>query len=143
MASSRRPQNARTRVVQRFKDSQHAEIPSVDPGAFSVPKRGKYGAVATTVNGIRFASKAESERYQQLIIAERAGKIRALVLQPAWPLIVEGVKVATYRADFSYIDVATDTEVVEDVKGMSTPVYKLKKKMMAAFYGIEIQEIRA
>jgi hypothetical protein len=105
------------------------------------PPRSKYGAVPTVVNGIRFASKREAARYETLVMLERAGEIRALELQPVWPLVVEGVTVATYRADFGYIDVATDTEVVEDAKGVRTPVYKLKRKLMAAIYGIEIREV--
>jgi len=102
--------------------------------------RSKYGAVKTTVDGIRFDSKQEAARYQELLLLVTAGEIRALELQPRYPLMVEGQKVGTYVADFRYHVVAEDATVVEDSKGMPTPVYKLKKKLMWAIYGIVIHE---
>lgn len=49
-------------------------------------------------------------------------------------------KKCTYIADFVYKD-KDGNEVVEDVKGFRTDVYKIKKKMMRYRYGIEIQEV--
>lgn len=107
--------------------------------------RSKYGAKPTTVDGIRFASKAEARRYSELRMLERAGEIVKLELQPKFPLMHAGKKLATYIADFRYVVPGyrplTDREVVEDVKGMKTPVYRLKKKMVEAQYGIEITEV--
>lgn len=136
--------NASTRPTWQPQDALvlgASKRPEIAPDGLQSPKRGKYGAVPTTVNGIRFASKAEAARYQTLIVAERAGEISDLKLQTSWPLVVGGVKVATYRADFEYLD-ADVRRVVEDVKGVSTPVYKLKKRLMLALHGIEIREIR-
>ena len=48
----------------------------------------------------------------------------------------------TYYADFRYLDAETGRTVVEDVKGVATPVYKIKKKIIEASYRIEIVEIR-
>ena len=107
--------------------------------------RSKYNAKPTVVDGIRFASMAEARRYGELKLLERAGKIDSLELQPKFVLTVNGVKVATYVADFKYHAGAWSNPspwIVEDVKGMKTPVYKLKKRMVEAQYGIVIQEVQ-
>jgi hypothetical protein len=100
--------------------------------------RNKYRAVKTVVDGIKFDSKKEAARYQQLKLLERAGEIMELTLQPRFDLIVNGVKCGFYKADFQYLEVGK--YVVEDVKGMKTPVYNLKKKLVKAIYGIDIFE---
>jgi hypothetical protein len=53
-------------------------------------------------------------------------------------LIVGGVLVCRYRADFVYVE--SGARVVEDVKGFRTVVYKLKRRLMLACHGIEIKE---
>ena len=98
----------------------------------------KYHAVKTEVDGYIFDSKAEARRYEYLKIMEAAGQITDLELQPKYPLLVNGKKVATYIADFRYK--MAGRIYVEDVKGMKTAVYNLKKKMMKAQYNIEIYE---
>ncbi len=108
----------------------------------------KYGAIATMVEGIRFQSKAEAHRYQELRLLEKAGHIKGLELQPSFPIHVahhrggELTQVCVYKADFRYREGPRGLLKVEDVKGVCTPVYKLKKKMVEAQYGIQITEIR-
>ena len=99
----------------------------------------KYHAVKTTIDGIRFDSKAEAARYNVLKLLERNGNISLLVIHPVYPLVVMGQKVGKYIADFEYVD-EFGREVVEDVKGVKTPVYRLKKKLVKALYGIDILE---
>lgn len=101
----------------------------------------KYQNVRVEIDGITFASKREARRYGDLLILVRIGEIADLELQPRYPLIVNGEKVATYVADFRYRVVATGSTVVEDVKGVRTPVYRMKKKLIRALYGVEIVEI--
>jgi len=110
-------------------------------------RQAKYRAKPTVVHGVRFASKAEARRYQELLLLGRAGEIRNLELQPRFPLHVGGEQVAVYVADFRYEERSIDAfnecywfDVVEDVKGMKTPVYRMKKKMVEAQYGIRIRE---
>jgi hypothetical protein len=109
------------------------------------PKPSKYRNVKTTrcVDGVTrtFDSKAEAARFDQLAFGEINGVISELELQPRFPLVVNGEKVATYIADFRYMD--NGRLVVEDVKSPAskTPAYNLKKKLMRALYGIEISEI--
>lgn len=104
------------------------------------PKQ-KYGAVPTEVDGIRFASKSEAKHYVTLRTLRDAGAITGLELQPRYPMVVNGVTVCTYVADFRYVMVATGTTSVVDVKGMKTTMYRLKKKLMLAVYGIVVEEV--
>jgi hypothetical protein len=109
--------------------------------------RSKYGAQPQIVDGIRFASKREARRYFELKMLERAGEIKELSLQPKFPLYVasphrtERIKVCDYIADFRYRKGPTGLLVIEDAKGMKTPVYRLKKKMFEAQYGLQITEV--
>ena len=108
-------------------------------------ERSKYGAIPTTVDGYRFASKAEARRYGEIKLLEKAGLIEKLMLQERFLLLVHGVKIGTYVADFSYMDCQGDTpeRIVEDVKSRPTrtAVYRLKKKLVYALYGVEIREV--
>ena len=106
--------------------------------------KNKYRAIPTWVDEIRFASKAEAKHYGVLKIRERAGEITDLELQPEYPIIVNGVRVAIYRADFRYMERTKHgvAQVIVDVKGMLTPVYKLKKKLVEAIYEIKITEVK-
>lgn len=102
--------------------------------------RNKYRAIKTEVDGITFDSKREAARYMELVLLERAGEISRLELQPKYDCVVNGKKICTYKADFRYFD--ANGSVVEDVKGMKTPVYRLKKKLVEALYpGVTIQEV--
>jgi hypothetical protein len=105
---------------------------------FEVQKRSKYGAKKTVVDGITFDSMAEAARYGALKIVQAAGLISELRLQVRYDITVNGRKVCRYVADFVYIE--NGKEVVEDVKGMKTPVYNLKKKLMEAVFGVVILE---
>lgn len=106
-------------------------------------RKNKYGVSKPedrTVDGIVFASKAEAKRYGELKLLESEGKIRDLRLQPKFPIILNEIKVCVYIADFFYEEDGGAT--VEDVKGMPTPLYKLKRKLVEAQYGISITEVR-
>lgn len=100
----------------------------------------KYNSERTKVDNLLFDSKREAKRYGELKLLEKAGQIRNLELQPIFPLIVEGVKVAEYRGDFAYFE--ANKRVVEDSKGFRTPVYKLKRRLLLAVYpGLDHREV--
>jgi len=106
-------------------------------------KRNKYRVSPKedrTLDGIVFASKREMQRYAELKELERQGVIRDLVRQPRFPLEVNGQEVCKYVADFCYVD-SDDKTVVEDAKGVRTPIYKLKLKLLEAVHGIEVHEV--
>ena len=102
----------------------------------------KYRNKPETVDGIRFDSQAEAKRYWELSQLQKSGDITGLKVHPKWPLQVNGFPIAAYEADFMYYDWQKGT-VVEDVKGVRTEAYKLKKRLMLALYDIEISEVEA
>lgn len=106
-----------------------------------MPRRNKYGAKKVTIDGHRFDSKAEAARYVQLRAMKRTGEITNLELQPRYKF-ESGI---TYLADFAYHDQVnySDPEpVIEDVKGMETATFRLKKKLMRHEYGIDVQVVK-
>lgn len=112
-------------------------------GAIAEEKRSKYGNTPTAIDGITFHSKAEAKRYGELKLLHRAGRISELILQPEFPITVNGITVARYLADFQYYD-AEGELVIEDVKSEGTKgnaVYRLKRKLVEAVHGIRIVEV--
>jgi hypothetical protein len=99
----------------------------------------KYRNVKTVVDGIVFDSKREANRYGLLKLRQRLKEIRNLRCHVLYTLAVNDVAVCKYEADFVYEE--GNGTVVEDVKGVRTAVYKLKKKLMKACLGIEIREV--
>lgn len=95
--------------------------------------RSKFNAKKTEIDGIRFDSKKESERYLELKTLQQAGEIYGLELQVNFPIYIGKTKVCTYRADFVYNNCKGE-KIIEDVKGYKTPTYKLKKKLFEACY---------
>lgn len=100
----------------------------------------KYKAKKTIVDNITFDSKKEAARYCELKLLERAKAISNLQLQVSYILIPKSKygRAIKYVADFVYEE--NNQVIVEDVKGVKTPVYRLKKRLMAEQYGIEIKE---
>jgi hypothetical protein len=101
----------------------------------------KYHAQPVVEDGIRFDSKAEWRRYGELKLLAQAGDIHGLECHPRFPLVVNGHKVGYYEADFRYHERGRGV-IVEDVKGVVTPIFRLKKKLVAALYGFEIVEVK-
>lgn len=98
----------------------------------------KYRAVPTWVGDIRFASKKEAARYSELLLLMRAGQISELTLQPKLHVKINNIKVFSYIPDFAYRE--NGQLIYEDVKGFKTPVYRLKKKIVEAHFGVQIRE---
>ena len=105
----------------------------------------KYGNRKTEIDGIVFDSKKEASRFLDLKLLESGGAIQNLRRQVKYELIpsqrISGKteRGVSYIADFVY-DLEGKT-IVEDVKGMKTDVYKLKRKLMKYIHGIDIQEV--
>lgn len=118
----------------------------------------KYNSSKHIVDGIEFDSKKEANRYQELKLLQRVGKISDLELQKEFELIPTQREPSTfgkrggeklgdvierkcsYYADFCYKDEKGNT-VVEDTKGMKLSDYKIKRKLMLYIHGIRIKEI--
>lgn len=108
----------------------------------------KYKNRKVMIDGIKFDSKKEANRYQELKLMQRAGIIRDLQRQVKYVLIPSQKgddgrvieRPCTYIADFVYIDENGKT-VVEDTKGYRTNDYKIKRKLMLYIHGVKINEI--
>jgi len=101
----------------------------------------KYFAKKTIAMGLTFDSRWEAERWGQLKAMERAGVVTQLERQIKFPLEINEQKICDYIADFRYLleeENGLSKLVVEDAKGVQTPEFKLKKKMMKAIHGIDI-----
>lgn len=126
----------------------------------------KYGNKKAVVDGITFDSQKEANRYRELKLLERAGKITGLTLQAEFELIPAQYekferygkngkrlkdgercieKSCVYKADFVYV--ADGKLVVEDTKGYRDPSsagyakFIIKRKLMLWRYGIKIVEV--
>ena len=93
----------------------------------------KYNNKKTIVDNIKFDSKAEANRYIELKMLEKARKISDLELQPKFILQEkyinnkgEKIRAITYKADFCYLE--GNKIIVEDVKGVETKEFKIKRK---------------
>lgn len=94
----------------------------------------KYKNKPTYVGKIRFASKAEAARFVQLKILERNKTIYDLRLQPRYPLVVNGVRICSYVADFEFKARGVDAIIVEDVKGKEIQPFPLKARLFKVLY---------
>ena len=101
----------------------------------------KYKNQKTVIDGIAFDSKKEGARYAELQWLAKAGAIRDLRLQVPFELIPKqtGERAVRYIADFVYME--NGKMIVEDVKGVRTDVYKIKKKLMLKVHCIKVKEI--
>lgn len=143
-----------------------AQLSAGDRKTVEKSGKSKYNAQKTKRGNITFDSKREAERYDELLVMLRAGKISNLKLQPTFTLqesyiTPEGERIQSikYVADFYYektfvYPVWNDVEgkydeheliekIVEDVKSKATrtPQYIMKRKMMQEKFGIPIQEV--
>ncbi len=108
----------------------------------------KYNNTKKTVDGITFDSILEARRYAVLKSRLEAGTISDLRLQPHYT-IMEGykdlsgtyIRPVQYIADFSYIINEDGKRIVEDVKGVRTEAYAIKRKLIRDRFGVEIVEI--
>lgn len=96
----------------------------------------KFKARRTNVDGIKFSSKKEANRYNILKLLQKSGEILFFLRQVPFHL-PGGVK---YVCDF-FIFWANGDVTIEDVKGFKTESYKAKKKMVEAIYPIIISEV--
>ncbi len=119
----------------------------------------KYGNSKIVHNGLTFDSVLEYNRYCDLKILEGRGKIKDLKRQVKFVLIPAQRKAdevgrrggkkrgkiiereCSYYADFVYTDLDGKT-VVEDTKGVRTPEYIIKRKLMLFIHGIRICEVQ-
>lgn len=105
-------------------------------------KRRKFGNTKTQRNGLIFDSKKEADRWDQLKLLERVGRIRNLRRKVKYRLEVNGVLICTYTPDSEYEEATPMgwAAVTEDVKGYPNDRWPMKKRLMKACHGIDVRE---
>jgi hypothetical protein len=109
--------------------------------------KNKYKNSIVVIDGIRFDSQKEAARWEKLRSLEKIGVINNLQRQVKYILIPSqrdqnGKVIArqcSYYADFVYLQ--DGKIVVEDTKGVKTPEYIIKRKLMLYVHGIKISEV--
>lgn len=86
----------------------------------------------------KFDSKREAARWDELCLMQKAGAISNLQRQVKFSLDVNSSHICNYICDFSYD--AGNKRIVEDVKGVRTAVFIMKKKLLKALFSIDILE---
>lgn len=131
-----------------FKEAQRANSKYARWGHRA--SKGKYQNHRIELDGLKFDSKKEAQRYKVLKLMEKDGLIEQLKCQVAF-VLAEGVRFANeerkkpalrYFADFVYTQ--NGSYIVEDVKSKTTrslPEYRIKKHLMMSVHGIEITEV--
>ncbi len=112
-------------------------------GLLKPKKKSKFRNVRTARDGLKFDSKAEANRYTDLKARQEAGEIRDLIHHKAYHLTIGGELVCKYEADFVYYDIQRGVQVVEDVKGVVTEVFRIKARLMKLLAGIEVEIVKA
>ena len=111
--------------------------------------RNKYNAKTVDLDGYHFDSTAEANRYRELLLLEEAGEISELLVHPKFQLQPrfehngKHYRPIYYEADFMYQDLKTGGIVVEDTKGFSTDVFRLKMKLLLYKYpGLDFRIVK-
>lgn len=136
--------NARSDAIIRIDGEALTAAEYAQTRPLKQPKRSKFNNKITYVDGIKFDSKAEADRYCELKLMERAGLIKIIKLQPVFELQAAYIDKAghkhraiNYIADFMYLDLENREVIVEDVKGgkaTATQAFKNKMKMFIEKY---------
>lgn len=96
--------------------------------------------IKTVYSGFTYDSKHEAFFARDLDLRVRGKDIKSYTKQVSFPITINGIKICVYRADF-VIEHNNGSQEVVDCKGKLTDVYKIKKKLVEATYGIKITEI--
>jgi hypothetical protein len=113
-----------------------------------ITSKRKYRNKVCEFGGEKFDSAKELKRYRDLMILQDIGMIAGLTRQVPF-VLAPGVLIAgerrkrpaiRYILDFLYTT-GDGSMVHEDVKGMQTPVYRLKKHLMKTVHNIDVKEV--
>lgn len=129
---------ARRRIRQALRAQPEATADESTDCIASPESNGKWRNVRTTLDGIALASKREAKRTAELKIELLAGEITDLELQRRFRLDVNGVHICDYVADFVYR--RDGVQITEDAEGKATDLYRIKRALIRAIYGIDIIE---
>ena len=122
--------NKSNEIKQKYKGLDFSSIEKLK----KANKKNKFNAEKQIYKGLKFASKKEFHRYLVLEKMLSDKSITDLELQPMYPLMVNGIKIGRYTADFRYKDQSGET-IIEDVKSIATKTrdYMMRKKILATY----------
>lgn len=100
------------------------------------PRKSKFGNKFEKAGGKIYDSKKEARYSEQLELRRLAGEIKEIHPQYCLKLTVNGIHVANYYVDFKIV-LKNGKEEFHEVKGFSTPEFRIKYKMAMAIYGKE------
>jgi hypothetical protein len=103
--------------------------------------RHKYNAKKVRLDGFTFDSQREAAYYAELKLRERAHEISGIRIHPAFHIEIQGRPICKVILDFAYTTKDGD-DVYVDVKGVDTALSKLKRKMVEAAYGIDVEVVK-
>lgn len=108
--------------------------------AAGAPSRDRMGAKITEVDGIKFRSRLEADRYKELKLLKAAGEVKYFLRQVPFD-VAPGV---VYRCDFYvvYNTYPPSEPGVEDTKGFLTDTSRVKIKVVEDRYGLAIRILR-
>lgn len=103
----------------------------------------RLGKMERTADGILFDSSGECLRYHELKLGQRIGDISDLEVHPAYSIFWPGtdIKICTVELDFRYTE--NGVQHIEDFKGNSTALSKLKRRLVEVAYNIKVELVRA
>ena len=102
--------------------------------------KSKFGNIKTLYNGRVYDSKHEGRYARDLDLRLKGKDIKSVEPQVSFPIIINGQKICDYISDF-VVEHNDGTHEVIDCKGKLTDVYKIKKKLVEAVYGVKIVEV--
>ena len=105
--------------------------------------RNKFNAQKTLHNGILYDSKKEAEYAAKFEMLKKAGgkdKVAKIERQIPFSFDHNGVHICKYILDFK-LTMADDRVRYLDIKGFETREFSIKRKLLKAFYGIELEII--
>lgn len=119
--------------------------PKSKPVAPGPQAANKYKNRRVVIDGINFQSTGEGIYYTELKLLMGCGKIKGFKRQVPFTFIVNGVTIGKYVADFCVLNNDLTIEVVDHKSKFTADfdLYKIKKKLMLACYGVVIKEVTA
>ncbi len=110
----------------------------------STKKPHKYNARSVVIDGIRFPSKREGDRWLALKLRVVLGEITELERQVSYQLApsvkILGEKRARpalrFTADFRYVE--GGKTVVEDSKGFADTAFRMRQHLMKSVHGVDV-----
>lgn len=127
----------------RFKTEEEFQVWLHRKDPQPAKKRSKWNNIICRQDGFTFDSKAELERYNELLLLEKGGKIQEIRVHPIWKFVTaEGIIVRRYEADFSYQE--KGSLVVEDVKNPINALeskFRRNCKLMLEHYKVPVRVI--